>query len=470
MKSHGVSSCLQSSRWVFRPSRQCDGHHARGRQPSPGFLLKGRRLDIIRVEGGHQIEGRVCVSGAKNSALKLMAATLLAPGKTTLTNVPNISDVHVMGKVLKRMGATIEVVDEHSLEIDTSTVDSWEAPYELVAKMRASTAVLGPLLGRMGKAKIAMPGGCNLGARKIDMHILGLESLGVKFDTDHGYIHADATEGLTGATVSLEFASVGATENLIMAAVRAKGTTVIDNAAREPEIVDLATMLNEMGANITGAGTPVVTIEGVEELHPTTHRVVGDRIEAGTFIVAAALMAGPKGVDVVGFKPVHLGMVIKKLELMGVNIVNIDDGVHVERAEHIRPVDIQTLPFPGFPTDMQAQIMALSALADGGSVITENIFENRFMFASELVRMGAQIRIEGHHAMIHGVKGYSGAQVVSPDLRGGAALVLAGLIADGVTEVSAIHHIDRGYEHFVKKLVDLGAHVERVTVPDPIDD
>ena len=441
-----------------------------GRLVLPGLFLKGTGLDIIRVEGGHPIEGRVCVSGAKNSALKLMAATLLAPGKTTLTNVPNISDVHVMGKVLKGMGATIEVVDEHSLAIDTSAVDQWEAPYELVAKMRASTAVLGPLLGRMGKAKIAMPGGCNLGARKIDMHILGLEALGVKFDTEHGYIYADAGEGMHGETVTLEFASVGATENLIMAAVRAKGTTVIDNAAREPEIVDLANMLNEMGAQITGAGTPVVTIEGVSELHPVTHRVIGHRIEAGTFIVAGALMAGDAGVEVVGFAPHHLGMVLKKLELMGIDFERIEGGVRVYRVDTIRPVDIQTLPFPGFPTDMQAQVMVLSALADGSSVITENIFENRFMFASELVRMGANIRIESHHAMIHGVKGFSGAQVTSPDLRGGAALAVAGLIADGTTEVSAIHHIDRGYEHFVKKLVELGAHVERVAVPDPIDD
>ena len=427
-------------------------------------------MDIIRVEGGHALEGAVHVSGAKNSALKLMAATLLAPGVTTLTNVPNISDVHVMGKVLKRMGATIDVVDEHSLAIDTSSVDSWEAPYELVAKMRASTAVMGPLLGRFGCAKIAMPGGCNLGARKIDMHILGLEALGVEFDTDHGYIHATAPHGLSGTTVTLEFASVGATENLIMASVRAKGTTVIDNAAREPEIVDLANMLNEMGARITGAGTPVVQIEGVDELHPVTHRVIGDRIEAGTFIVAGALAAGPDGIEVTGFCPAHLGMVLKKFELMGIDVERTADGVRVRRAPRILPVDIQTLPFPGFPTDMQAQAMVLSALADGSSVITENIFETRFMFASELVRMGAQIRIEGHHAMIHGVEGYSGAQVTSPDLRGGAALAVAGLIAEGYTEVSAIHHIDRGYEHFVEKLCALGAHVERVTVPDPIDD
>ena len=399
-----------------------------------------------------------------------MAATLLAPGKTTLTNVPNISDVHVMGKVLKRMGATIEVADEHTLVIDTSQVDSWEAPYELVAKMRASTAVMGPLLGRFGKAKIAMPGGCNLGARKIDMHILGLEALGVSFDTDHGYIYADASDGLVGTSVTLEFASVGATENLIMAAVRAQGATVIDNAAREPEIVDLANMLNEMGARITGAGTPVVTIQGVSELHPVEHRVVGDRIEAGTFLVAGALMAGEAGVEVTGFNPVHLGMVLRKMEQMGIGTERVDGGLRVFRAERIEPVDIQTLPFPGFPTDMQAQVMVLSALADGGSIITENIFENRFMFASELSRMGANIRIEDHHAIIRGVEGFSGAQVVSPDLRGGAALVLSGLIAEGVTEVSAIHHINRGYERFVEKLTALGAVVGCASIPDPTDD
>lgn len=427
-------------------------------------------MDIIRVEGGHAIGGSVHVSGAKNSALKLMAATLLAPGVTTLENVPNISDVHVMGKVLKGLGATVDVADEHTLVIDTSCADSWEAPYQLVAKMRASTAVMGPLLGRFGRAKIAMPGGCNLGARKIDMHILGLEALGVSFDTSHGYIYANAERGMEGTNVSLEFASVGATENLIMAAVRARGTTVIDNAAREPEIVDLATMLNEMGAHVVGAGTPVVTIEGVEELHPVTHRVIGDRIEAGTFVVAGALAADERGVTVTGFNPQHLGMVLKKLELMGIDFERLQDGVRVQRAGRIKPVDIQTLPFPGFPTDMQAQVMILSALADGSSVITENIFENRFMFASELVRMGANIRIESHHAIVHGVKQLSGAQVVSPDLRGGAALVVSGLVAEGMTEVSAIHHIDRGYERFCDKLDGLGARVERLSVPDPLDE
>ena len=425
-------------------------------------------MEIIRVEGGHRLGGTVEVAGAKNSALKLMAATLLASGVTTLENVPNISDVHIMGKVLKRLGATIDVIDEHTLAIDTAGVDSWEAPYELVAKMRASTAVMGPLIGRFGRAVIAMPGGCNIGARKMDLHFQGLEAIGVKFENDHGYIHADGTAGLSGSMVSLHFPSVGATENLIMAAVRARGTTVIDNAAREPEIVDLARMLNEMGAKVSGAGTPVIEIEGVDELHPVTHRVVGDRIEAGTFLVAGALTGDE--IEVKGFEPTHLSMVIKKLELMGVEIDCTPFGARVRRAGPILPADIQTLPYPGFPTDMQAQVIALSALAEGSSVITENIFENRFMFASELMRMGADIRIEDHHALIHGVKGFSGAQVVSPDLRGGAALVLAGLVAEGVTQVSAIHHIDRGYERFVDKLQGLGAHVERLSIPDPVED
>ena len=421
-------------------------------------------MEIIRVEGGHHLSGSVEVAGAKNSALKLMAATLLAPGVTVLTNVPNISDVHIMGKVLKRLGAKIEVRGVHELAIDTTDVASWEAPYELVAKMRASTAVMGPLIGRFGRAVIAMPGGCNIGARKMDLHFLGLEALGVHFDNDHGYIYAEADNGLTGTTVSLSFPSVGATENLIMAAVRARGTTVIDNAAREPEIVDLIRMLNEMGAKISGAGTPVVEIQGVDRLYPVEHRVVGDRIEAGTFLVAGALTGDE--IEVTGFAPSHLGMVLKKMELMGVQFETFGNGARVRRTGKILPTDIQTLPYPGFPTDMQAQVLCLAALAQGSSVITENIFENRFMFASELGRMGADVRIEGHHALVRGVDGFSGAQVVSPDLRGGAALVLAGLVAEGETDVSAIHHIDRGYENFVDKLRSLGARIERVTVAD----
>lgn len=421
-------------------------------------------MDVIKVEGGLPIHGEVTVEGAKNSALKLMAATIMAPGVNTLTNVPNISDVHVMGKVLKRLGATIDVVDEHTLVIDTTNVNNWETPYELVAKMRASTAVMGPLLARFGKAVVAMPGGCNIGARKIDLHILGLEALGVEFEVAHGNIHASAPNGVIGTTVTLEFASVGATENLIMASVHAKGTTVIDNAAREPEIVDLANMLNEMGAKVRGAGTPVIEIEGVSELHPVTHAVVGDRIEAGTFIAAAAMVGGP--VRVRGFNPDHLGLVLKKYEAMGVKIERERDGVIASSEGRLKSVDIQTLPFPGFPTDMQAQTMAMLSLADGQCVITENVFENRFMFAGEIARMGADIRIEGHHAIVRGVERLSGAQVESPELRGGASLVLAGLVAEGETTVSNIYHIERGYERFVEKLRGLGANVWRDTVPD----
>ncbi len=421
-------------------------------------------MDVIRIEGGHRVEGVVRVEGAKNSALKLMAATIMAPGVNTLTNVPNISDVHVMGKVLKRLGAQIDVLDEHTLRIDTSTVDSWETPYELVAQMRASTAVLGPLISRFGRATVAMPGGCNIGARKIDMHILGLQALGVEFDLDHGDINATAPHGLIGDTVTLDFASVGATENLMMASVHAKGVTVIDNAAREPEIVDLANLLNEMGAKVRGAGSPVIEIEGVDELHPVTHEVVGDRIEAGTFIATAGIVGTP--IEVRGFEPSHLGLVLRKYEQMGITIERGERMVRVYRDKPLASVDIQTLPFPGFPTDMQAQTMCLLALGSESCVITENVFENRFMFASELQRMGADIRIEGHHAIVHGVKGFSGAAVKSPDLRGGAALVMAGLVADGTTVVSDIYHIDRGYERFVEKLQGLGAHVERVTVPD----
>ncbi|MGN0286089.1 MAG: UDP-N-acetylglucosamine 1-carboxyvinyltransferase [Atopobiaceae bacterium] len=424
-------------------------------------------MEVIRVEGGSPISGEVSVEGAKNSALKLMAATILAPGVTTLKNVPNISDVHVMGKVLKCLGARVDVLGVHELRIDTSGVDSWETPYRLVEQMRASTAVMGPLLARFGKAVVAMPGGCNIGARKIDMHILGLEALGVKFKIDHGDIHASAPDGITGANVTLDFASVGATENLIMASVHAKGTTVIDNAAREPEIVDLANMLNEMGANIKGAGSPVIEITGVGELYPVTHTVVGDRIEAGTFLAMAGLCGEP--VTVKGFEPLHLGLVLRKFEQMGITIETGFRQVTAYRNGPLKPVDIQTLPFPGFPTDMQSQTMCLLALAKGTCIVTENVFENRFMFASELQRMGSNIVIKGHHAVVHGVDGLSGAEVKSPDLRGGAALVMAGLVADGITTVSAIHHIDRGYENFVPKLQSLGAKVERVEVPDPED-
>jgi UDP-N-acetylglucosamine 1-carboxyvinyltransferase len=421
-------------------------------------------MESIIVSGGAALSGTVRVEGAKNSALKLMAAALLAPGVSHLTNVPDISDVDVMSEVLVGLGARV-VRHDHALDIDATELPNHEAPYELVVKMRASTAVLGPLVARLGVATVAMPGGCNIGSRKIDMHISGLEALGARITFGHGYIEAEAPEGgLVGGEVTLDFPSVGATENLLMAAVLAHGTTVVSNAAREPEIVDLANFLDEMGARITGAGTPTVTIEGVDTLTPVTHAVVGDRIEAGTFLVAGALVGGP--VTVTGFDPAHLGIVLDKLAQAGVTVGIVKDGVTVSRSGAVYPVDVQTLPFPGFPTDMQAQFMALMALADGSSIITENVFENRFMFADELTRMGADIRIEGHHALVKGVSGLSGAPVMSTDLRGGAALVLAGLVAEGDTVVGDIHHIDRGYERFCDKLASLGARVRRVGTTD----
>ena len=425
-------------------------------------------MDVIKVEGGATLAGTVRVEGAKNSALKLMAATIMAPGVYHLTRIPDISDVRLMCRVLETLGARISFRD-HELQIDTTDVDKWVTPYELVSKMRASISVLGPLLVRFSRAVVAMPGGCNIGARSIDQHLIGLECLGVTFENNHGYIYADATKGMRGTLITLDFPSVGATENVMMASVVADGVTKLENAAREPEIVDLANMLNEMGADVRGAGTTIIEIHGVsrDSLHACEHETVGDRIEAGTFVAMGGLVGGP--VTVRGFDPRHLGLVLKKYELMGLDIERLPDGVTVSRARPLTPTDIQTLPFPGFPTDMQAQTMCLLALAGGSCVVTENVFENRFMFASELQRMGASITIEGHHAIVHGVPGFSGAEVKAPDLRGGAALVMAGLVADGYTTVSDIHHIDRGYERFVEKLDALGAAVDRVEIPGPVD-
>lgn len=436
--------------------------HPAGDPIDPG-LIKAYTVseELIVVQGGSPIFGEVTVAGAKNSVLKLMAATLLAPGATTIRNVPLISDVILMGEVLTNLGAQVTFGD-HEVCIDTSQVNSVETPYELVAQMRASIAVLGPLIARFGKAHVAMPGGCQIGSRKLDMHISGLEALGVVFKVEHGFIDASIPQGLTGGLAILDFPSVGATENLMMAATRAKGTTTIDNAAREPEIVDLAEFLIKMGAKITGAGTPTIEIEGVDELYPIAdYATVGDRIEAGTFLVAGMLGAGP--LKVKGVNPQHLEMALSKLRAMGAKLSVEDDSITISHKGPISPVDIQTLPHPGFPTDLQAQFMVLDLLAEGRSVISENVFENRFMFADEIARMGAEIRIEGHHAIINGVKRLSGAPVRSPDLRGGAALVLAGLIADGTTEISGVEHIDRGYEDFVDKLTKLGANIKRVS-------
>ena len=419
--------------------------------------------EIIIVEGNGVLAGEVAVSGAKNSALKLIAAALLGQGKTLVRTVPLISDISIMSEVLRRLGATVER-DGHTLIVDTTDVEQFETPYDLVSKMRASISVLGPLVGRFGRARVAMPGGCQIGARKIDMHLVGLEALGVEFTIDHGFLEARTPNGLVGADVVLDFPSVGATENLLMAAVTAKGTTVLENAAREPEIVDLANMLVSMGAKVAGAGSSIIEVEGVplSSLHPCDHTTVGDRIEAGTFLVGGALTGGP--VTVRGIDPSYLRVALMKLAAMGCEVQTGADWVTVSRTRPLVPIDIQTLPHPGFPTDLQAQFMLLAARAEGVSVITENVFENRFMFASELIRMGADITIEDHHALVRGVAGLQGADVSSTDLRAGAALVLAGVSAEGQTRVHNIGHIDRGYEDYVGKLGDLGACVRRAPV------
>lgn len=419
--------------------------------------------EVIIVNGNNTLSGTVKISGAKNSALKLIAASILGQGMSVIDNVPNISDIDIMTDVLKRLGAQISR-SGHTMHIDTSTVDSFETPYELVSKMRASISVLGPLIGRFGEAHVAMPGGCQIGARKIDMHLLGLEALGVKFDVDHGNLIATTPNGLKGAEIFLEFPSVGATENTLMAAVVAEGTTVIDNAAREPEIVDLANMLVKMGASIEGAGTNRITIEGksIDDFHPCEHATVGDRIECGTFLAGGALTGGSLTAE--GIDPSFLQMAIMKFKSMGCDIETTDNSITISRTGRLQPVDIQTLPHPGFPTDLQAQFMLLAILADGTSVITENVFENRFMFASEIMRMGADITLEEHHAMIRGVEALQGAHVASTDLRAGATLVLAGIVSEGTTTVHDIQHIDRGYEDYCGKLAALGADIQRVVI------
>ncbi|MBR3690763.1 MAG: UDP-N-acetylglucosamine 1-carboxyvinyltransferase [Eggerthellaceae bacterium] len=419
--------------------------------------------EIIVVNGNGTLTGEVSVSGAKNSALKLMAASLLGQGTSVIRNVPRISDIGIMSEVLTRLGASVER-DGDALVIDTAEVSEFETPYDLVSKMRASISVLGPLVGRFGQARVAMPGGCQIGARKIDMHLVGLESLGVVFNVEHGVLVAKTPNGLHGANVMLEFPSVGATENLLMAAVVAQGATVIENAAREPEIVDLANMLNAMGARVSGAGSSIIEVEGValSDLHPCEHATVGDRIEAGTFLVGGALTGGP--VTVKGIDPSFLRMAIVKLRAMGCTVETGEDWITVSRTGDLLATDIQTLPHPGFPTDLQAQFTLLAARAKGTSIITENVFENRFMFAAELTRMGADITIEDHHAIVRGVDHLQGAPVSSTDLRAGAALVLAGIDAEGETSVHKIEHIDRGYEDYTAKLSSLGASVARVAL------
>jgi UDP-N-acetylglucosamine 1-carboxyvinyltransferase len=415
-------------------------------------------LDKIIIHGGQRLKGEVQVSGAKNSALPLLFGTLLAPGIHRLGNVPDLRDINTAGKLLAVLGADVARRGD-GFTIDAENIRSVEAPYELVRTMRASVLVLGPLLARLGHARVSLPGGCAIGARPINLHLKGLEAMGARVELDHGYVEARARR-LHGARIYLDIPTVGGTENLMMAATLAKGTTVLENAACEPEIVDLAEALVGMGARIDGAGTDRIVIEGVDELRPMDFSVMPDRIEAGTFMVAAAMTRG--NVKIAGARADHLEALIAKLLEAGADVVEEEDGLRVKGPRHIRSVNIKTHPHPGFPTDMQAQFMALMALGDGTSVITENVFENRFMHVCELQRMGADITIEGPTATIRGIKSLRGAPVMATDLRASASLVLAGLAADNTTEVARIYHLDRGYERLEEKFRRLGAEIERV--------
>ena len=415
------------------------------------------------------LSGTVHVGGAKNSALKLMAAALLAPGTTVLHNVPDILDVEVMGLLLEQLGCTVEITHPGVDPTQASTSGTarievpeelgWEAPYELVRRLRASIAVLGPLVARCRRASVALPGGDAIGSRGLDMHMAGLRELGASVRVEHGQVVAEVPERLTGAQMWLDFPSVGATENLLMAAVLADGTSVIDNAAREPEIVDLCRLLTDMGARIDGIGSSTLTIEGVDRLSPVEHTTVADRIVAGTWAFAAAIAGG--SVTVQGGEPRHLDLVLDKLGDAGAVVADVPGGFSVTVERRLRSFDVVTLPFPGFPTDLQPFAMALASVSEGTAMITENVFESRFMFAQELARLGADLHTDGHHAVVRGVPMLSGAPVVAHDIRAGAALVLAGLAGQGVTTVAESQHIDRGYPAFAEVLAGLGADVVR---------
>lgn len=415
----------------------------------------------IVVVGGNRLFGQVRAEGAKNACLPIIAAALLSRGQVVLHEIPPLADVLFMCKVLESLGArTSYNIKEKSLIIDASVISSVEAPYSLIRKMRASFLVIGPLISREGRAKVSLPGGCAIGIRPIDLHLKGLRALGAEVIIGHGYIETEAAK-LVGSRVYLDYPSVGATENIMMAAALADGTTVIENAAEEPEVVDLARFINSMGGKIAGAGTDTIRIQGVKSLGGTEYTVIPDRIEAGTFMIAAACTGGE--VTVENVIPTHLNPLIAKLRETGCEIREEETRLHVRRNGIIRAVDIKTLPYPGFPTDLQAQMMALLTTARGTSVITETVFENRFMHVDELRRMGAQIKIEGHIAVVTGKEKIYGAPVRATDLRAGAALVLAGLAAEGTTEVGCVEHIDRGYWNFTEKLAALGAKLTRTT-------
>lgn len=420
-------------------------------------------MEKLIVKGGNRLVGAVKTSGAKNAVLPIIAASILGTTPSHLDEVPMLEDVHTISEVLKCLGLAVECSPEKNvLDIDSTEITSYEAPYELVRTMRASFLVMGPLLARIGKARISMPGGCAIGARPIDIHLKSFEALGVKIEQGHGYIEASAPEGLKGTSIYFDFPSVGATENIMMAASLAEGTTILENAAEEPEIVDLANYLNKMGAKIRGAGTDTIRIEGVEKLHGADYTIIPDRIEAGTYMIAAAMTGGDIVVENV--LPEHQKPLIAKLREAGAVVEEDIDKVRVIGKNPLKAVSIKTLPYPGFPTDMQAQMMAMMVIAEGRSKVTETVFENRFMHVVELNRMGAQISTEGRSAVIDGPCKLTGCDVRATDLRAGAAMILAGLVAEGTTRIGDLHHIDRGYENIVAKLKNLGADIERVDV------
>ncbi len=421
-------------------------------------------MERLIVKGGNRLVGTVKTSGAKNAVLPIIAASILGTSPSRLDEIPALEDVRTICAVLECLGIKVDASEPHTLKIDSREITSCEAPYELVRSMRASFLVMGPLLARKGYARISQPGGCAIGTRPIDLHLKGFEALGVKIEQGHGYIEASAPEGMTGANIYLDFPSVGATENIMMAAAMAKGTTVLENPAEEPEIVDLANYLNQMGARVRGAGTNVITIEGVSELHGVQHSVIPDRIEAGTYMIAAAMTGGD--VIIENVLPEHQKPLIAKLREAGALVEEDIDRIHVVGSGRLKAVDIKTLPYPGFPTDMQAQMMAMLSVAEGRSKITETVFENRFMHVVELNRMGANITTEGRSAVITGPAHLTGCTVRATDLRAGAAMILAGLVAEGATEICDIYHIDRGYEEIAAKLTRLGADIKRVGTKD----
>jgi len=414
--------------------------------------------DRFRITGGSRLVGEVSVTGAKNSVLKLMAASLLAVGKSTIRNVPDIADVEIMSDLLTRLGCTV-VHNADTVTIEVPAIPLHRADYDLVRKMRASINVLGPLVARVGRAEVALPGGDAIGSRGLDFHIKGLASLGATAHVQHGYIVAEAPNGLTGTSIDLDFPSVGATENLMTAAVLAHGVTTIDNAAREPDLVDLGEFLIGMGANIAGLGTPTITITGVKELKPTDHTTITDRIIAGTWAFAAAMTQGD--ITIHGGRADHMEVMLEKLASAGAIITSTNDGFRVQMNQRPQAIDVATLPYPGFATDLLPFIIGMNSIAEGHSIVTENVFESRFMFVNELVRLGAQITVDGHHASIDGIPQLSGAPVEATDIRAGAGLVLAALVSEGETTVDGAFHIDRGYPNFAEQLVVLGAKVAR---------